>query len=54
MYMHRLPVVYTQRVHILCVHSFQMLMSNIGKVKYPEYKVARATKIFHDRDALIQ
>jgi len=28
-----------------------MLMSNIGRVKYPQYTISRQTKIFLDRAA---
>jgi len=31
-----------------------MLMSNIGRLKYPQYTISRQTKIFPDRDALFR
>ena len=36
------------------VDRFQMLMSNIGRVKYPQYTISRQTKIFADRAALFR
>ena len=37
-----------------CFDRFQMLMSNIGKVKYPQYTISRQSKLFPDRAALFR
>ncbi|KAI0225959.1 Fanconi-associated nuclease 1 [Lamellibrachia satsuma] len=33
---------------------FQMLMSNIGKIKYPEYEISRKSRIFPNRESLLR
>lgn len=47
-------VVIKLSVNCLVFISFQMLMTQIGRLRYPEYKVLRKTRIFANREAVIR
>ncbi len=41
-------------IDTLLYFRFQMLMSNIGRIKYPTFTVLRHTNIYHERKDLLK